>query len=80
MLGTRTITKLPPAVAEPWYSPARACIGCEAKILNRYERDGVAFIRVLHTEKCSAPGVGAARAPEDRGKSRGQSPHPRAAR
>ena len=74
MQGIRTITKLPPAVAEPWYSTGRACIGCEAKILNRYERDGDAFIRVLHAEKCSAPGVGAARAPEGRDKSRGRSP------
>lgn len=69
MKGKQLLTKVPPAQPAPWYSKATPCVGCRARLLNRFEKDGDVWIRVLHEESCHAPGVGAARAPVSRNKS-----------
>jgi len=50
-------TDLHPQVPAAWYSKARPCVHCLARVLRRVERrDGTAFLRVQHARDCKASG------------------------
>jgi len=50
-------TDLHPQVPAAWYSKARPCVYCLARVLRRVERrDGTAFLRVQHARDCKASG------------------------